>query len=296
MLERPEWIRARAAWDSDEGGVRDLLRELRLHSVCVEAACPNRGECWASGHVTFLIMGDKCTRNCLFCNVSSAEPVECDSLEPENVGLAVEKLGAVYAVITSVTRDDLEDKGAGHFTATVSRIKSRRPDVLVELLIPDLGADKTLIGMVASSGASVIGHNIEIPRGLYGAARPGADYDRSLEVLKTLSSLRDGGPPFLVKSSMILGLGEDEGQVLETLRDLKKAGTDIVYMGQYLRPTERHWPVKKYYTPGEFDELGRTAGEMGFKAVLSGPMVRSSYRAFGAYKKAKAAGLSTLLT
>ena len=284
-LDRPAWIRGKVAWDKNYSDVKELLRSLNLHSVCDEAACPNRGECWQKRHVTFLIMGRKCTRNCLFCNVLSAKPEKPDPHEPENVARAVRELGAEYIVITSVTRDDITDKGAGHFFETVREIKKENPLALVELLIPDFGAEKGPLEKVAFSEAVVIGHNIEVPRALYAETRPGADYDRSLEVLKALDSHRKSGADIFVKSAMILGLGEPEDEVLGTLEDLKGAGVDIVYLGQYLRPSPDHWPVKKYYTPGEFDRLGEAAEKMGFRAVFSGPMVRSSYRARASYEK-----------
>ena len=265
------------------------MDRLRLNSVCVEAACPNKGECWNKGHVTFMILGDICTRRCRFCNVKEGSPRPVDPSEPENVARAVKELGIKYAVITSVTRDDLPDRGAEQFVNTVREIRSVQKDILVELLIPDLDADEDLLRKVAFSGADVMGHNIEMPEPLYGEIRPRADYSRSLDVLKKLGRMREEGAGILVKSSVMLGLGESERYVLKTLRDLKEAGVDIVYMGQYLSPSRGHWPNMKYYTTDEFDLLGQKAGEMGFRAVLSGPMVRSSYRAREAYIEAQGA-------
>jgi len=281
---RPDWIRAKAFWGKNSGEVRDVLEELGLNSVCAEAACPNKSECWEARHVTFMILGDVCTRGCRFCNIEGGSPGAPDLCEPRNVARAVKRLGTKYAVITSVTRDDLKDRGAGQFARTVGEIKTEAPGTLVELLIPDLGADPGLLREVAFSGAEVIGHNIEIPEVLYGDVRPEADYRRSLDALNILSASKAEGADILVKSSIILGLGEAEEDILKTLEDLKAAGADIVYMGQYLSPSVRHWPVKRYYSPEEFRSLGETAGRMGFGAVCAGPLVRSSYRAYEAYR------------
>ncbi|MEA3490121.1 MAG: lipoyl synthase [Candidatus Omnitrophota bacterium] len=290
ISDRPPWIRGRVSWDKGFGEVRDILRGLNLHSVCLEAACPNKGECWQGRHVTFLIMGDVCTRGCLFCNIKGGVPDPCDLAEPCNVAEAVRKLEAGHVVVTSVTRDDLEDRGAGHFVAVAREVKKRTDDVTVEFLIPDLGADEDLLRKVAFSGVEVIGHNIEMPEALYPEIRPGADYRRSLNTLEKLASLRNEGARIFVKSSVILGLGESEGDLLRTLEDLRKAGVDIVYLGQYLSPSRRHWPVKKYYSPDNFRRLGKKAEHMGFGAVCAGPMVRSSYRAGESYRKCKTRG------
>jgi lipoic acid synthetase len=279
----PPWIRAKAGCGEEFTRMKDLVKSRGLNSVCVEASCPNRGECWKSGHVTFLILGDICTRGCLFCNVSGGEPGDVDADEAGRIAGAAKKIKAKYAVITSVTRDDLEDRGAGQFIKTVLAIKEASPATRVELLIPDLAGDDELLRSIAFSGAEVIGHNIEMPERLYGRIRPGADYRTSLKALKILSSMKGEGAGILVKSSMIIGLGEDENEIESTLKDLKEAGVDIVYIGQYLSPTEDHWPVKKYYTPEEFEIFERKALEMGFRFVKAGPLVRSSYRAYEAY-------------
>lgn len=281
-MNRPAWIRGKISCNEGYAKVRGLLSDLKLHSVCVSAACPNKGECWEARHVTFMILGDTCTRGCLFCNVKTGTTTAPDAEEPENIAKAVKELGIKYAVITSVTRDDLDDKGAGHFAATVKRIKEFSPETMVELLIPDLNADDGLLRDVAVSGADVVGHNIEMPEKLYSSVRPRADYAISLNALKSLAALK-GRAGILVKSAIILGMGEVPADITRTLHDLKEAGVDIVYMGQYLSPTKKHWPVKKYYTPGEFAALENLARGMGFKAVLAGPMVRSSYRACESY-------------
>jgi lipoic acid synthetase len=278
-LFRPGWVRGRVSWKEDFKKVRELIRDLGLNSVCVSAKCPNKGECWERRHVTFMILGDSCTRNCLFCGVKSESAGTVDSEEPGNVSRAVKELGAIYAVITSVTRDDLWDRGAGQFLKTVNAIKKENPKVLVEFLIPDLNADEAFLGEIAFSGADVIGHNIEMPEKFYPDLRPEAGYERSLkalEILKTKAAVP-------IKSSMMVGLGEKERDIFRTLEDLKDAGVDIVYIGQYLAPSKDHWPVKRYYSPSEFHSLRKRAEEMGFKAVCAGPMVRSSYRAYEAY-------------
>lgn len=287
-MTRPDWIRARVLAGDRSLRVKSVLETFGLNTVCSEADCPNRGECWQKGNATFMILGDICTRNCGFCNVKKGVASPPDPGEPEKIAEAVKELGIDYAVITSVTRDDLSDFGSGHFVKTVISLKRSRPDVSVELLIPDFAVEKPLLDKVSFSGAEVIGHNIEMPESLYRSLRPGADYKRSLEVLNILSAFRDTGAGIFVKSSVMLGMGETEGDILTTLRDMKEAGTDIVYLGQYLSPSPGHWPVKKYYTPEEFSRFGEICQDMGFKAVLSGPMVRSSYRAHETYLDLKA--------
>ncbi len=280
-MKTPSWIRGKVSWDESFNAVKELTEELSLNSVCVSAACPNKGECWEKKHITFMILGDVCTRACRFCNIGDDNPRKVDPTEPKRIAEAVQKLGAKYVVITSVTRDDLPDQGAEQFASTVSSIKKSNTDTLVELLIPDFNGSEELLDRIVLSGADVIGHNIEMPRSLYKDVRPRADYDRSIKVLKFLS--KGGNKP--VKSSIMVGLGEKEEDIYKTLEDLKCAGVSILYIGQYLRPTKDHCPVKKYYTLQEFSSLEDVAKNMGFKAVLSGPMVRSSYRAFEAYKK-----------
>jgi len=286
-LPRPGWIRGKLSWDDNSGEVRKLLKGWNLNSVCVEAACPNKGECWQARHVTFMILGGVCTRGCLFCNVAGGAPLDPAPDEPRNIAMAVKKLGVKYVVITSVTRDDLGDRGAEHFVNTVREIKTNVPEVKVELLIPDLDADPGLLRKIAASGAEVIGHNIEMPEDLYPAIRPKASYRRSLDVFRHLVEMKKQGADIFLKSSIIVGLGETEEDIYRTLKDLKDEGVDIVYLGQYLSPTCDHWPVNKYYTPAEFKSLEAKAREMGFRAVNAGPMVRSSYRAYEAYFAAK---------
>ena len=279
---RPPWIRARVFWGEEYNRVSGLIRDLGLNSVCVEAACPNRGECWNGGYVTFMVMGDICTRGCRFCNIAGGRPTGLDKTESGNIARAVKELGMKYAVITSVTRDDLSDRGAGHFVDTVRTIKATTPEVDVELLIPDMGGYGSLISRIAFSGARVIGHNIEIPEALYPQIRKTSDYSRSLEVLEILNSFKEEAGIF-IKSSMILGLGERYKDIFRTLEELKDRGVDIVYIGQYLSPSRDNWPVKKYYSPEEFALLEQKVLGMGFGALCVGAMVRSSYRARDSY-------------
>lgn len=286
LPSRPKWIRGKVSWDGDFNSTRDLIRGLGLNSVCVEAACPNRSECWTLRHVTFMILGDICTRNCRFCNIATGSGSAPDFAEARNIAAAVKKLGIRYVVITSVTRDDLADGGAEHFFGTVEEVKAVVPETTVELLIPDFNADHGSLRKIAFSGAKVIGHNIEMPQSLYADVRPEADYSRSLDVLSILDGMRKEGADILVKSSIMLGLGETEPDVLRTLTDIRARGVDIVYIGQYLSPSADHWPVRRYYTPREFRSLEEKAVRMGFGAVRAGAMVRSSYRAFESYQNA----------
>ncbi|MBU0571250.1 MAG: lipoyl synthase [Candidatus Omnitrophica bacterium] len=279
--KRPVWMKKRISWDARSGEVRSILDDLELNSVCVSAACPNRPECWKEKQVTFMILGENCTRSCKFCNVHKDPPEKVDILEPGRVAKAVKKLEIRYAVITSVTRDDLPDLGSDQFIRTVRSIKEKVPVVPVELLIPDMGADERLLKEIAVSGADVIGHNIETPRELFKTVRPGAGYGRSLKVLETLRKYCATIP---IKSSMIVGLGETKPGISSTMKDLRNAGVDIIYLGQYLSPTREHWPVAKYYTPEEFQLLKDEAVKLGFSVVCSAPMVRSSYRAENAWR------------
>lgn len=284
-IPRPAWIRTRFSGNKKFEYVRDILEKTGVKSVCVEAACPNRHECWGKSHVTFMILGSVCSRNCSFCNVSGGTPQSADESEPRNIAEIIKKLSTKYAVITSVTRDDLADKGAGHFTAAVNAIKAASPETVIELLIPDFNAETDFIGKIAFSGAHVIGHNIEMPRALYSRVRPRSSYDISLKTLGMLSSEKKMGAEISVKSSMILGLGESDDEIFETFMDLKTVGVEILYIGQYLGPSKAHWPVKKYYTPEEFENLRVRAEKLNFRKVVAGPLVRSSYNAHLAYQR-----------
>lgn len=267
-MVKPVWLRRSLSYSRDFFTTRELLCQLKLNTVCEEAACPNIGECWSRKEATFIILGKSCTRNCLFCNVSCNHPEPVDEEEPVKIAQAVKLLQLDYVTITSVTRDDLADGGGSQFVKTVKAIKGQSPDTIVEILIPDIELH---------SGADIIGHNIETVERLYPVLRPQADYRKSLDVLKRLNGL--------VKSAIILGLGEEWDEIIKTLEDLKEAGVSIVHIGQYLRPSKRHFPVAKYYKPQEFEDIGRIAMDLGFKAVSSGPLVRSSYRAKESYAR-----------
>ncbi|MFH1395227.1 MAG: lipoyl synthase [Candidatus Omnitrophota bacterium] len=273
----PPWIRGRISVNKNFLTIQNLLQKKNLNTVCVEAACPNKGECWGARHVTFMILGKNCTRKCLFCNVAGGIPEKIDFQETKRIADALKEISAKYVVITSVTRDDLPDRGVDQFLNMVKEIKSAMPKTKIELLIPDFDAKKTFLNKIAFSGAEIIGHNIEMPRALYPIIRPEADYNVSIKAIKLLNQAKNEGAPILVKSSIMVGLGETKDDVFETFKNLKNAGIDILYIGQYLSPSPKHWPVKKYYTPEEFKFFEKKAYEMGFSAVCSGPLVRSSY-------------------
>jgi len=254
--------------------VRNRVREGNLHTVCEGAACPNRNECWNAGTATFLILGDRCTRNCGFCNILPGIPSPSDAGEPQRIADSVALLGLNYTVVTSVTRDDLPDGGAQMFFETVRAIRSQRPGCRVEVLIPDLQGSFDALGTVLASAPDVVNHNVETVPSLYPRVRHGADYGRSLLLLE-----RAKQRGFVTKSGIMLGLGEVRGEVLSVLHDLRNAGCGILTIGQYLRPSLAHLPVKRYYRPEEFNELRDEALELGFQHVVSGPLVRSSYHA-----------------
>ncbi len=257
--------------------VRKRLNALGVHTVCEEARCPNAAECWGGGTATFLILGEVCTRGCRFCAVTTGHPGELSQDEPHRIAEATAALALRYVVVTSVDRDDLVDGGVEHFVLTTRAIRQRVPGVIVELLTPDFGADPAAAAAVVNSGAQVIGHNLETTRAMTPAVRdPRCGYDQSLTLLRRYRELSDS---LLLKSSLLLGLGEEDEMVLETLGDLRAAGVDWVTLGQYLRPSRKHLRVSRYVRPEAFDELARRAREMGFPLVTAGPLVRSSYRA-----------------
>jgi lipoic acid synthetase len=254
-----------------------MLSRLSLHTVCEEANCPNRMECFARRTATFMILGDRCTRNCTFCNVTKGAPVPVDADEPRHAAEGVRELGLKHVVITSVTRDDLPDGGAEHFAETIRRIRETTPDVTIEVLIPDFKGSLPAQQTVLEAGPDVLNHNIETVPRLYQEVRPMAVYARSLELLRRAKEL--GKPGMHTKSGMMLGLGEGKDEVLQSLRDLRSAGCDFLTLGQYLAPSKLHHPVVEYIHPDVFAEY-KTLGEaMGFKFVASAPLVRSSYMA-----------------
>ncbi len=261
-----------------------LMRELNLHTVCESAHCPNRADCFAHSTATFLILGNTCTRNCTFCAVNKGTPEAVDPAEPGHVLDAIKKLGIRYAVITSVTRDDLPDGGAVHFAATVSKIREYDPEILVEVLIPDFKGDVAALKAVADAHPAVINHNIETVPRLYPGVRPMADYRRSVGLIRNVKTIDRS---IATKSGIMLGLGESQGEVVQVMNDLRQAGCDILTIGQYLSPSLKHHPVIRYVPDEEFKEYEAAGREMGFSAVVSGALVRSSYHAGEAFGSAK---------
>ncbi len=274
----PGWFKVRIHSGKNYSRVKGLLSEHGLNTVCQGARCPNIWECWNSGTATFMILGSRCTRNCRFCGVPpTRSPSPPDPAEPEKIADSVERLGLSWAVLTSVTRDDLPDYGAGQFARCVKMIHRWRPQCGVELLIPDFKGDREALKVVATSGARVLAHNVETVPRLYPEVRPEADYKVSLAVLEFLAGKSNG--TFRVKSSLIVGLGERFDEIGSVLEDLAAAGCSAVTLGQYLAPSRKHYRVRKYYTPDEFEQMARMARRSGIERVASGPLVRSSYQA-----------------
>ena len=273
---KPAWLKVRAPGGPNYLRLKGLMREWNLHSVCEEAHCPNIGECWEDSTATFMILGDVCTRNCGYCAVAHGKPVWEDREEPDRVGRLVGELGLEHVVITSVNRDDLADGGAGAFAATVRALRRFAPGCRVELLIPDFQGKSEALQVVIDAAPDILNHNTETVPRLYKLARHGGRYERTLELFRRA---RQAAPRLLTKSGIILGLGEAREELLETMRDLRRADVNILTLGQYLRPSAQHLPVARYYTPDEFAELGEAGRAMGFAHVESGPLVRSSYHA-----------------
>lgn len=255
--------------------VRKILKTKCLNTVCENARCPNKNECYTKNTATFLIMGGDCTRNCKYCNIACAKPKPLDPQEPKHVAEAVQALGLKYAVITSVTRDDLPDGGAEHFANCIYEIRKICPDTKIEILTPDFKGDKKSLDLIIKAHPDVFNHNIEAVRDIFKTVRPQGDYNCSLEILKYVKDNSD----ILTKSGLIIGLGETFKQIEQTLVDLKNVGCDIVTIGQYIQPSKQHLEVAKYYTPQEYDELKALAKKVGIKNYQIGPLVRSSYRA-----------------
>ena len=274
--QRPSWLRVRVRSDSRYEEMQSLLRGLHLHTVCEEAGCPNIAECFGQRTATFMILGNTCTRNCRFCAVNHGLPLPLDEGEPERVAEAVVRLRLKYAVVTSVTRDDVLDGGAHVFAETIRAIRCRVPDCRVEVLIPDFQGSRDALQVVMDAQPDVLNHNLEtIPR-LYPQVRPQANYQRSLDVLRRA---REMTPSVLTKSGLMLGLGEEREDVLAVMADLRRVGCDLLTLGQYLRPSSDHLPIRRYWKPGEFQELAEEGERMGFLHVEAGPLVRSSYHA-----------------
>lgn len=293
---RPNWIRAKAPSGPDYEDVKRLVEASRLHTVCQSANCPNIGECWRERTATFMILGDVCTRNCLFCAVGHDTPCAVDRDEPARVAKAVAELRLRHAVITSVTRDDLPDGGASIFAETIRRIHERLPGCSVEVLIPDLQGDEPSLRTVLEARPEILNHNVETVQRLYPEVRPQAIYSRSIELLRRAKEWEGKSPdepaaqqelrppdqgrsPTRTKSGIMVGLGEEWDEIIATMRDLREAGCDILTIGQYLAPSQNHAPIARYYTPDEFVELKNVGLDMKFGYVESGPLVRSSYHA-----------------
>lgn len=271
---RPDWLKVRLGDTPAVTSLRKLVHQSGLHTVCESAACPNLGECWDKGALTLMILGNICTRSCGFCDVQTGRPGEVDRDEPRRVAKALSTLGLRYAVITSVDRDDLPDGGASVWAETILAIRNEVADLEIEVLVPDFKGDRTSVLTVAKAKPNIYAHNIETTEAMHRVVRPQAKYARSLE---TLAWAQSAG--LVTKSGIMLGLGEDLDDVVQTLKDLRKANVAIVNLGQYLRPGPRHLAVQRWVTPGEFAELAAEARAMGFEHVEAGPLVRSSYRA-----------------
>ncbi|MFQ3621176.1 MAG: lipoyl synthase [Spirochaetales bacterium] len=277
---KPEWLKVPVKSGAELKTVQEVLQRQSLHTVCKEANCPNRMECYSSKTATFLILGSICTRNCTFCNVSPGTPSPLDPEEPLRVLKAVQELGLRYVVITSVTRDDLSDGGAGQFAETLNRLKGHLPGIRVEVLIPDFQGSREALWKVLEARPDVLNHNVETVPRLYPQVRPQAIYTRSLEVLRRAKEYADiGNTPLRTKSGLMLGLGETEKEVEEVLKDLRAVGCDYLTLGQYLAPSKHHFTVQSFITPAQFSRYREKALELGFSSVASGPFVRSSYHA-----------------
>lgn len=269
---RPEWLKIRVVSSPSVDATAERIHGKRLHTVCESAACPNIGHCWRCGHATIMILGNQCTRHCRFCNVAKGAIFPPDPDEPARVAESVKASGIREIVITSVTRDDLHDGGAEHWAKTVREVRTAVPDSVIEVLVPDFKGNKEALRTVFDSAPDIFGHNIETVPSLYSRIRPEADYERSLSVLR--ESVKAG---FVTKTSMMLGLGETDAEIYATMKDIRETGTDILFLGQYLRPTKAHCPVEGFLSPEHFAALGKAALELGFGCVASAPLVRSSY-------------------
>jgi lipoic acid synthetase len=279
--KRPEWLKIRLRTDDTFRRVRSMVRELKLNTVCTEARCPNIYECWNAGTATFMILGETCTRRCGFCSVSSGLPRPgVDVLEPHHIAQAVGRLKLRHAVITSVDRDDLDDGGAMHFSNVIHAIRADVPSCAVEVLTPDFKNRPAAAEIVLRASPAVFAHNVETVPRLYRTARPGSSYRGSVDLLATAATWRDREQPLLrVKSSLMLGLGEDDEEVVDVMRDLRSVGVDVVTLGQYLQPTREHLAVQRFVPPEGFDRFREIGMGLGFIHVESGPLVRSSYHA-----------------
>ena len=273
----PEWLRLKLPQSSAFNRTRGLLDELGLHTVCESAKCPNHWECWSKGTATFMIAGDRCTRACSFCAVSTSRPLPLDGDEPNRVAEAVFRMKLKHVVITAVARDDLQDGGANHFRETIDAVRIRNPKIIIEVLVPDFLEKDDSLDMVLNAKPEIFNHNLETVRRLTPRVRSRANYERSLSVLQKVKERSNA--KIYTKSGIMLGLGETESELFESLYDLRSANCDMLTLGQYLQPSRSHLPVVDYVPPSKFDEYGSKARDMGFMHVASGPMVRSSYHA-----------------
>ncbi len=275
-MEIPPWIEI-GKYDKEKYlETLETINENKLTTVCLEANCPNRYECFARGTATFMILGDVCTRNCRYCNIKTGRPKAVDTEEPKRIAAAVEKMELSYAVITCVTRDDLEDGGAGQFVKTIKAIRKNNPGCGIEVLISDLKGNWPALKKILEADPDVVNHNLEAVKNVFTLIRPEGDYKLSLDLL---SKIKEFAPETITKSGFMLGLGETNRQIVETIEDLKNCDCDIVTIGQYLQPSSAHFPVQKYYKPEEFKRIQTIAEEIGIKQVFAGPLIRSSYEA-----------------
>ena len=281
----PAWLKVRAPGGPNYLDLRKRFRDSALHTVCEEAHCPNIGDCWERRTATFMILGDICTRACSYCAVTTGSPLTLDLEEPVRLAETVERMGLRYAVITSVNRDELPDGGAFIFAQCIRQIRRRLPTCKIEVLIPDFQGDRNALATVVNAAPDTLNHNIETVRRVFPRVRAKGDYDQSLELL---SRARELSPDCVTKSGMMVGLGETWNEIIETMRDLRSVSCDLLTIGQYLRPSEKHVPLSRWYTPDEFDELRLEGEALGFKHVASGPLVRSSYHADEQHKAAAA--------
>jgi len=285
MAGKPKWLKVRAPMSREYKSISEMMRKLKLNTVCEEASCPNIGGCWKQGSATFMILGRVCTRTCAFCDVATGRPDPVDPDEAVNLATAVAEIGLKHVVITSVDRDDLKDGGAGHYATVIRELKARQPDVTIEILTPDFQRKPdSCLNTIIEAGPDIFNHNLETVPRLYRSVRPGARYFTSLRLLQRAKELDAN---VVTKSGIMLGLGEERDEVLQVLDDMREAEIDILTIGQYLRPSEKHHPVMKFWTPEEFDDFKYIAEKKGFGMVASGPLVRSSFHADEVFQQLK---------
>ena len=281
QTNRPDWLRVKLPGGKEYHRIKGLLRAANLHTVCEEAVCPSIGECFGQGTATFLILGDVCTRRCNFCAVAKGVPSALEEGEPEKIALVVKQIGLRHIVITSVTRDDFPDGGAGHYAKTIKATLTENPTCTIEVLIPDFKGSEKAVEIVLNESPHILNHNLETVPRLYPDVRPGADYKRSLNLLE---KAKESDPELTTKFGLILGMGEEHHEIIDVMSDLRDVGCDILTIGQYLCPGKGFLPIKRFYHPDEFKRLRHEGEKMGFRHVESGPLVRSSYHAAEQFK------------